>query len=172
VDADEYILHVTRANEIGNHEEFFYSDKEGVMITETNYTVQKESLPGVVHSWRVRAVKDGVLGRWSPIWSFTTEYSEETGPEPVELETEVNQNYPNPFNPSTQIRFTLDETQHVSLKVYDITGRLIVNLIDGAITQAGTHEVTFNADNLASGVYFYRFITESEIVTRKMTLMK
>ncbi|MEX2594398.1 MAG: hypothetical protein WD426_16630, partial [Anditalea sp.] len=47
LDADEYILHVTRANESGSHDEFFYSDNEGVMITETNYTVQKESLPGV-----------------------------------------------------------------------------------------------------------------------------
>jgi len=56
--------------------------------------------------------------------------------------------------------------------VYDMTGRLVANLVDRTEYSAGTYEVTFNASSLASGIYFYRFITEREIVTRKMTLMK
>jgi hypothetical protein len=167
-DANHYILHVTRADEQGHHTEFFYSDSEGVIITDTEYTVNRSTLPERVHAWRVRAVVGDVPGEWSPVWSFTTANSESI----LDIQTELNQNYPNPFNPSTQIRYTVSESQHVSLKVYDMAGRLVANLVDGETVNAGTYEVTFNANGLASGIYFYRFITEREIVTRKMTLMK
>jgi hypothetical protein len=88
-----------------------------------------------------------------------------------ELVTRLDQNYPNPFNPTTQIRFTIAESQHVSLKVYNMAGQLITTLIEGSIP-AGSHQATFSADNLSSGVYFYRLITENEIFTRKMTFIK
>lgn len=63
-------------------------------------------------------------------------------------------NYPNPFNPSTRVRFLLPESGEVSLKVYDLTGSVVAELIDGPL-EAGEHEVEFSAGRLASGVYFY-----------------
>ncbi|WP_165779143.1 T9SS type A sorting domain-containing protein [Rhodohalobacter barkolensis] len=167
-DAEHYIIHVTRENEKGEHEEFFYSDAEGVVITETEYTINRSTLPNRVHSWRVQAVIRDTKGSWSPVWQFTTANTDEAS----EFRTELGQNYPNPFNPTTQIRFTIAESQQVSLKVYNMAGQLVTNLVDNVDYSAGTHEVNFNASNLASGIYFYRFITGSEIVTRKMTLMK
>ena len=115
----------------------------------------------------MQAVKDGEPGDWSDTWEFTTEPDEE-----IVFEAELQQNYPNPFNPTTQIRFSISEAQQVSLRVYDMAGRLVATLVNNETVTAGAHEVTFNASSLASGIYFYRFITESEIVTRKMTLMK
>jgi len=137
-------------------------------VYDTLYTPGKDFQPNTKYEWRVRATINGNADEWSDTWGFTTvpENSE------FEFETELSQNYPNPFNPTTQIRFTIPEAQQVSLKVYDMAGRLVANLVDNTGYSAGTHEVTFNANSLASGIYFYRFITESEIVTRKMTLMK
>jgi len=137
-------------------------------IYDTLYTPGKDFQPNTKYEWRVRATINGNADEWSDTWSFTTvsENSE------FEFETELSQNYPNPFNPTTQIRFTISEAQQVSLKVYDMAGRLVANLVDNSSYSAGSHEMTFNANSLASGIYFYRFITEREIVTRKMTLMK
>jgi hypothetical protein len=65
------------------------------------------------------------------------------------------QNYPNPFNPSTNIYFSLLEDDFVQLSVYNLLGEEIQTLING-YTPAGRHSVTFNADGLPSGTYFYR----------------
>lgn len=64
------------------------------------------------------------------------------------------QNYPNPFNPTTTIRYTLNSNQYVRLKIYDVLGNELVKLVDEAQT-AGMHEVIFNAENSAGGIYFY-----------------
>lgn len=83
----------------------------------------------------------------------------------------LDQNYPNPFNPSTTIRFTLKERSFVSLKVYDILGREIQTLVDGAL-QAGDHQAVFRTAGLASGVYFYKLTVPSFTAVRKMILSK
>jgi len=85
---------------------------------------------------------------------------------------ELSQNYPNPFNPSTQITFSLPATQEVTLKVYDIMGREVATLLQNSRQSAGTNSVTFDATNVASGVYFYRLSTQNTSLTRKMTLIK
>jgi len=83
----------------------------------------------------------------------------------------LEQNFPNPFNPSTVIRFDLPQSQQVTLKVYDITGRLVTTLVDG-VRSAGTNEIRFDAANLASGVYLYRLQSNSVTLTRSLTLIK
>jgi len=161
VDADYFIIRINTEN---SSSPIILSEVNG-----TTFTPEKDLTPETIHDWRVRAVKDGKKGEWSSRWTFST------GKNKVQetlFETELSQNYPNPFNPTTQIRFTIPEAQQVSLKVYDMAGRLVANLVDNTSYSAGSYEVTFNANSLASGIYFYRFITESEIVTRKMTLMK
>ncbi|MDD5363508.1 MAG: two-component regulator propeller domain-containing protein [Ignavibacteria bacterium] len=65
------------------------------------------------------------------------------------------QNYPNPFNPSTNIYFTLPVRSHVTIKVFDITGKEIKTLINES-KPAGSHSVRFDASNISSGIYFYR----------------
>ncbi|MBI1806029.1 MAG: T9SS type A sorting domain-containing protein [Ignavibacteria bacterium] len=65
-------------------------------------------------------------------------------------------NYPNPFNPTTTIEFDLSEQSIVSLKVYDILGREVATVLDNEQMDEGNQEVTFDASNLSSGMYFYR----------------
>ncbi len=83
----------------------------------------------------------------------------------------LRQNYPNPFNPSTRITFELNNPQHVTLNVYDIQGKHITTLLDGE-RAAGQHDVTFDAGELASGMYLYRLETPQRTITRAMTLIK
>ncbi|TKJ41266.1 hypothetical protein CEE37_06255 [candidate division LCP-89 bacterium B3_LCP] len=79
--------------------------------------------------------------------------------------------YPNPFNPSTTLSFALPEAAKVELQVFDISGRLVVNLIDGN-RNAGIHQVTFDASGLASGVYICKLKAGSFTASQKMVLMK
>ncbi len=81
------------------------------------------------------------------------------------------QNYPNPFNPSTTISFGLDKQDKVTLEVFNITGQL-VETITSEVFSAGNHSVKFRADNLSSGVYFYRLKTSASTQTKKFTLIK
>ena len=80
-------------------------------------------------------------------------------------------NYPNPFNASTVIEFTLENESNVELGIYDITGRLIASPFKGRL-MAGEHNITWNAGENSSGIYFYKLITSDGSVTKRMTLLK
>jgi len=84
---------------------------------------------------------------------------------------QLAQNYPNPFNPSTVISFQLPVNSHVTLQVFDVTGREVATLIDGEMP-AGNHSVTFAPRDLASGLYFYQLTAGTFSQTRKAVLMK
>ncbi len=81
------------------------------------------------------------------------------------------QNYPNPFNAQTTIEFELKEAMIVELAVYDVTGAKTAELYNGNL-DAGTHLVNWDAEDVASGVYYYTLSTDSETRTRKMILLK
>ena len=83
----------------------------------------------------------------------------------------LHQNYPNPFNPSTTIAFTLGKAADVKVEVFSITGQKLATLAEG-FQNAGTYEVTFDAANFASGLYFYKLTSGSFSATKKMVLMK
>lgn len=83
----------------------------------------------------------------------------------------LEQNYPNPFNPETSIRFSLPENSFVSLKVYDVNGKLVKTLVNG-LTASGSHEVSFNASELSSGVYFYTLKAGGFTETKKLVLTR
>ena len=86
-------------------------------------------------------------------------------------EFELQQNYPNPFNAGTTISFELPMVAQVSLKIYDILGRSIETLIDGAMS-AGVHQAIWNANDVPSGVYFYKLEGDKFRATRKMSLIR
>ena len=87
----------------------------------------------------------------------------------------LSQNYPNPFNPETIINYTLPEQQNVSLRVYNMLGELVKELVN-EVKPAGTYTVTFDgssaAGGLPSGIYVYRIQTERFSENKKMTLLK
>ena len=84
---------------------------------------------------------------------------------------ELNQNYPNPFNPSTIISYKIPENSFVSLKVYNILGKEAAILVNENQT-AGKYNFSFRADNLESGVYFYKLTAGNFTATKKFTLLK
>jgi len=84
---------------------------------------------------------------------------------------ELLQNYPNPFNPSTNIKFNLPSAGKVVLKVYDILGNEIAEIVSGNL-DTGPHSFSFNAENLSSGVYIYRIEHNNRMISKKMILLK
>lgn len=82
----------------------------------------------------------------------------------------LSQNYPNPFNPSTTIKYDIPKEGMVSLKVFDILGREVYS--SNEYKKAGSYEFTFDGSNLASGLYFYKIITDNYNETKKMILIK
>ncbi len=83
----------------------------------------------------------------------------------------LNQNYPNPFNPTTTISYQIPTASHVVLKVFNILGKEVATLIN-ANKQAGNYKVIFDANKLASGIYFYQIHAGNFIATRKLVLLK
>lgn len=89
----------------------------------------------------------------------------------VPIAFELGQNYPNPFNPSSKIRFSLTQPSNIHLFISNALGQEVGTLINGKM-DAGTHEVTFNADGLATGTYFYTLKAGNFSQTKKMVLTK
>lgn len=137
---------------------FFSGDSIFVQNTNMNLTLK----PGVFHIFTTRrlpAPEPNIILDYSDIFSSI--------PDHFNLE----QNYPNPFNPNTTISFQLPVSGHVKLKIYDVLGNEIATLID-EFKNAGKHNLVFNAENLSSGMYFYRLEADGVLKTMKMMLIK
>jgi hypothetical protein len=85
---------------------------------------------------------------------------------------ELFQNYPNPFNPQTSISYQLAVSSTVTLKVFDVTGREVSNLVNRQRQAAGKYLLKFDAGNLASGIYFYVLKTDLSVHSAKMLLIR
>lgn len=83
----------------------------------------------------------------------------------------LSQNYPNPFNPETKINYELPKSGFVSLKIYDVTGREVMQLVNKT-QEAGYYSVKFNGIYFSSGIYFYKLTSENYYEVKKMVLIK
>jgi hypothetical protein len=83
----------------------------------------------------------------------------------------LDQNYPNPFNPSTRIKFQVPSSGFMSLKMYDVLGREVATLVNEEL-KAGSHEATFDATGLASGVYYYQLRAGEFTQTKRLLLLR
>lgn len=83
----------------------------------------------------------------------------------------LNQNYPNPFNPTTTISFSLPTADNVKLVVFNVLGQKVNTLVEGRLS-AGYHEVSFDASDQPSGIFFYRLSYSDGTLTKKMLLVK
>jgi photosystem II stability/assembly factor-like uncharacterized protein len=83
----------------------------------------------------------------------------------------LGQSYPNPFNPATTITFSLPQSGHITVKVYNVLGAEVATLVDGVV-EAGNHAVTFDGSRLASGVYLYRLEAGRFSAVRRTLLVK
>lgn len=145
------------------------TDKEIDLIDQEEYTF--------FHSTKSKAkvanpyTKQKVIRKKADDARFTLKITTEEIELNIPEKSFLSQNYPNPFNPTTTIPFGLDVDSEVSLVVYDILGRKISTLLNKRMT-AGTYNINYRAEHLASGIYFYRLQTDSQIYTERFTLIK
>ena len=146
----------------------------GVFITTnygSNWTVLGTGLPNSQvtcfdHNLVNGKIRVGTFGRgvWETSLSLAhaSEQSEKL---------KLFQNFPNPFNPSTVIKYQLGNTEFVKLEIYDLSGRLVAELVN-RIQVPGTYSVMYDMENLASGIYFYKLRVGDNIESKKMILIK
>lgn len=142
------------------------------IIDETSYQFTG-LIYGEVYTAGVAAIYE--VGE-SEIAIIEFEYTGTDALDPFIITTELKGNYPNPFNPNTTIKFTLANDSPVFIRIYNLRGQLVDTLLDKDLT-AGTHTVQWNGTNLnnkpvTSGIYLYELQTETQIMHRKMILLK
>lgn len=145
-------------------------------ITASQMVVRSGLLSGSsVYHWRVRGFNVGGFGPWSVTWKFTTQI---IGIEPISgivpSAFRLYDNFPNPFNPVTTINFdipTSRENGNTKLIIYDLTGRVISELIDAEL-RPGKYSVKWDASAYASGVYFFRLESGRFSDIKKMVVVK
>jgi hypothetical protein len=126
------------------------------LVLDTTAVLAKPLLANTDYYWRLNAQNFGGAGAWSSAQLFSTgTVLAVEEPEGVPTVFEMYQNYPNPFNPSTVIRYDVPSNANVKVVIYDILGREVNTLVNGALV-AGRYNVTWNASGLATGVYIYR----------------
>ena len=138
------------------------------------------------HTVDFRAVYAAVLQQWFGLDAATIEATFGKAIEPMALiggsqpvsigekapdgPVALEGNYPNPFRNQTRIRFNAPAATNVRLEVFDVQGKRVRVLLDAAV-QAGQQEVSFHADGLPSGTYFYRLTTNGGVQTKSMVLL-
>ena len=130
-----------------------------------------EQLEGVSFTDSDNGTAVGLNGKILRTTNGGVTFVEEEEIDEIPTEFLLSQNYPNPFNPSTKIRYSVPQSSSVVIKVFDILGNEIETLVNEE-KSVGTYELNWNAENLPSGVYFYRLQAGSFVETKKMVLMK
>ncbi len=144
-----------------------YVNGNGTKTTPTNYTFEDRKLTTGKYNYRLKQVD----------YNGNFEYFNLAGLIEIGVpkKYDVSQNYPNPFNPTTKIDIDLPYDSKVSMKLYDISGREVMTLLNETKT-AGYYTVQMNGVNLASGMYFYRIIAEGNsqkfVSSKKLVLIK
>jgi len=152
---------------------------EDTIYWEFGYTASDSSSIDTIYSCGISLVWDSIpdaLDRWNfgPKFPLTIVNATpvNSGEGTALAEYSLLQNYPNPFNPSTIIEFRLVEPGFVNLKVFNVLGEELVQLINKELS-AGLHSVDFDASQLTSGIYFYSIDVEGKFsAVRKMLLIK
>ena len=146
-------------------------DTIGILISPYQLT-SNILIPYTKYYWRVKAGNIIGTSNWSLVRSFTTGSS---GISTISSEFPdryiLFDNFPNPFNPTTNIDFQIPKTSFVKLSVYDMLGREISVLINQQIN-TGKYRVSFSAEKLASGIYFYKMETSEFSSVKRMVLIR
>jgi hypothetical protein len=139
-------------------------------ITETSF-FYNQIIPNKTYYWRVKAKNARAWGEFGEANWFNSVLVSVDDKDQLPTSFKLEQNYPNPFNPSTNINFSLPERSFVELKIYNILGIEISTIVNKEL-QAGNYTYSFDAENLTSGIYFYKLNAGKFSVTKKMTLIK
>lgn len=171
---------ITNLSAIGNYmfAGVYTSDSAKIYYSADNGNTWKDFSDGLPLANRILSIKlfNGQVYAAAGNGLYYRDFADVTGIEKQAIPAHpanysLEQNYPNPFNPSTTILFTTRQNELVTLKVYDMLGREVKTLVNG-FTTAGSHEVRFDSEGMASGIYIYRLTTAHGVESRKMILQK
>lgn len=141
-------------------------------LTDTTFIYNPNLTALTPYWWRVKAKNENGWGPFAAYFKFTTDQASGlTQGSEIPTVYDLFQNYPNPFNPVTSIKFDIPKAGFVSLKVYDITGREVANLVNSVLEPA-SYNVSWNGSQFSSGVYFYRIQAGDFVKVQKMILTK
>ncbi len=128
---------------------------------------------GLIAEYKVQAYNGSSTSDFSNTVSIGTSgwFKQHFGVDNSSLTYQLNQNYPNPFNPATVISYSIAENSFISLKVFDVLGNEIAELVS-EVKEPGTYSVSFDASKLSSGVYFYKLKANGYSLTKKKLLAK
>jgi hypothetical protein len=159
---NNYGFEVERKSDHSNWQKITFIEGYGNSNSPKEYSyVDKSPIGGSKFQYRLKQIdNDGQF-----------EYSKVIEVELVPIEFALYQNYPNPFNPSTKIRYQLPVESKVVIKIYNILGSEVMELLNEQ-KESGIYEVEFNADNLSSGTYVYKISADNFVQTKKMVLLK
>lgn len=148
------------------------------VATTSNTSITLQNVPDSVEYFAV-FVEDDVDGpdtysklNVSPAYVTKAIVNVAVGREELPDRITLYQNYPNPFNPATTIEYAIPRSAPVTLTVFDMLGRRVATLMENRVMEAGTHRISFDARDLASGIYVYRLEVGNQIETRMMQLLK
>jgi hypothetical protein len=142
-------------------------------VTDTSVQLSIVLQPSTDYFWRVSASNPGGASGYSAVGSFTTGTGVDAidAPNGIPKVFALYQNYPNPFNPTTTIQYDVPKESHVTITVYDVTGREVATLVNQN-QAAGSYSVVFNGSRFASGMYFFRMVAGNYVKTQKMMMVK
>ena len=157
-----------------------YNSNHGLIYKSTNtgqnWTLQFDSLNAGAYSILVvDSLNSWFVGPYNSIYKTTNGGGSLVSVYEPENVLPTNfifyQNYPNPFNPITKITFYLPRNANVKLIVYDMLGKEVKSIVNSKLSM-GRHEYDFDGSNFASGVYYYKLISDEFVETKKMILLK
>lgn len=141
----------------------------------TNNSVTRQDAETSIGSYTIRiSATDGekiTSVDYRPFMILEKDPTNIVGKNKVPFNYSLEQNYPNPFNAATTIKYSIPEKQRVVLKVFDIIGKEVATLVNG-IKEKGDYKVEFTADDLASGIYLYKFQAGRFSENKKLLLVK
>jgi subtilisin-like proprotein convertase family protein len=139
-------------------------------LTLTNFNNKQMSGPWVLKIFDNKTGDQGLLLNWCLNIKYSSAIAVKENNQLIN-DYKLFQNYPNPFNPNTIIRFQIEDSRLINLKVFDILGREVTTLINEKLNP-GEYEVMFDGSGLPSGIYFYKLITDGFSETKRMVLIK
>lgn len=161
-EVNNYGFKIERKELYSNWEEIGFVPGSGNSNSPKNYRFTDQPLGGIDFKYRLRQIDfDGTYEYSNEIEVFLNEINKFT----------LEQNYPNPFNPTTTIRFSLPIESFVTIKVFNLLGEQVSEVIKQSFIK-GFHELKFDGSHLASGVYFYQFSTGDFNATKKFIVAR
>jgi hypothetical protein len=143
-------------------EKIGFVEGHGTTTEPNSYSFTDKNISTGIYLYRLKQID------YNGSFEYSLEVKVEVG---APQEFSLEQNYPNPFNPSTKIQYSVPQTSQVQIKVFDVIGNEIETLVNEE-KPLGTYEITWYAENLPSGVYFYQLKAREFIQTKKMILIK